>query len=1043
MTLTAANPPPANADAQAIIAHALAELERNNPNETDGKWLEEITVSAAPHLKDWDIDQAWHWGDLREPESRFPGIGRRDIGIDAVARRSDGGYIAIQCKARQLDESGNGASINKEELDSFVSASAPEIYAERWVITNGNCPFGGNAGPLVSAFDPKRPLKLFNIHADLLKQQEAATEERDPCPHCETTTTPDADGVPPRRARWCMQDEAVSVSVRILREHVESDSGGCPVGEARGRLILPCGTGKTRISLRIIEELTPPGELAIVLCPSIALVSQLRWEYLQNAAAIRALAVCSDASAGYDPNKESSLNTAADPTLDTGHVSAAEIKGKVTTDPAEIADWMQQGRSAPKISVIFGTYQSGHRIAEALRQTGITAQVLVADEAHRTAGLRRRSKDDENAKLRDFTLCHNNEQFPAVYRLYQTATPRIYDTSKVDWSKAEGWIVRTMDDEETFGVELYSKSYQEAVNNGWLSDYRIIAVAVNGPDEHRLANELAGRIQDKGIRSLTSTHFLRGLAFALAMGGGARGDDGNEILPIKSCIAFMNTVAKSKDMAKELQEPDVQEWLQGRLDEQDNGQTAARYSLEHLDATNNVTARDAAKRRLKRANAAQPHGIINVGIFGEGTDSPDLSAVAFLEARKSPIDVVQAVGRAMRTAPGKEVGYIICPIVIPPGANPEQWLSVSGPEDGWQELAQILLALRAHDSRIGDELAKLMRFVLPANPPELVRSLVAIAAGDDKRIVYAEHTGLPGQAEEAVQRVIDGQSSIAKEFQPIDETETALADPDSPPPLEPSQIITGQQHSDGSIEMRRDSVARHKPSADGTPGKVDFKKSKDKAREMINKGRGNRIQPTPPPPSPAPTPDPQPSLPNFDPKIANTITMNLLAKSGLTNNRVARDLNLLEYGIREAAYHLRNDELLPALNRHFRLDNLKAESLQKQADGCTIAALLLMNAMMLHQRIANGQWLTGISGLDEIKNAPKPVQATLRQWQAIIGHDFKPVLDPAVQAIYAIEDTGKLAGLERALHHLAPKPPASPKLMPIWGRTTPGRCLTR
>ena len=104
--------------------------------------------------------------------------------------------------------------------------------------------------------------------------------------------------------------------------------------------------------------------------------------------------------------------------------------------------------------------------------------------------------------------------------------------------------------------------------------------------------------------------------------------------------------------------------------------------MEHLDASSNVTARENAKRRLAEANEERPHGVVNVGIFGEGTDSPTLSAVAFLEARKSPIDVIQAVGRAMRTAPGKEIGYIICPILIPPNADPERWLSTSNMDEG-------------------------------------------------------------------------------------------------------------------------------------------------------------------------------------------------------------------------------------------------------------------------------------------------------------------------------------------------------------------------
>ena len=68
--------------------------------------------------------------------------------------------------------------------------------------------------------------------------------------------------------------------------------------------MLPCGAGKTRIALRIVEELTYPGELSVVLCPSIALVAQLRREFLQNAKApLRVMAVCSDKGVAADEEK--------------------------------------------------------------------------------------------------------------------------------------------------------------------------------------------------------------------------------------------------------------------------------------------------------------------------------------------------------------------------------------------------------------------------------------------------------------------------------------------------------------------------------------------------------------------------------------------------------------------------------------------------------------------------------------------------------------------------------------------------------------------
>ena len=108
--------------------------------------------------------------------------------------------------------------------------------------------------------------------------------------------------------------------------------------------------------------------------------------------------------------------------------------------------------------------------------------------------------------------------FRPLNRVYQTATPRIYDTSRVNRDQARDWIVRTMDDETVFGVELYRKNYVEAVNNGWLSDYRIIALGVNDPEAFRQANLLAANTQSKGKRALTSTDYLRGLAFTLGYG---------------------------------------------------------------------------------------------------------------------------------------------------------------------------------------------------------------------------------------------------------------------------------------------------------------------------------------------------------------------------------------------------------------------------------------------------------------------------------------------------------------------------------------------
>ena len=388
----------------------------------------------------------------------------------------------------------------------------------------------------------------------------------------------------------------------------------------------------------------------------------------------------------------------------------------------------------------------------------------------------------------------------------------------------------------------------------------------------------------------------------------------------------------------------------------------------------------------------------------------------------------------MRTAPDKSLGYIICPFVIPPNADAEAWLSNSSPEEGWQELGQILLALRAHDQRIEENLAELLQLYLP-RVPEKVHTFIGIAKGENKRIQYWIHEGAPGDAQEAVEQVLKGASPRASSFILLPKSmENELPEPkvlggaeEQEVPYQtdaPTAVLTGKLNDDGSLDLRTDTVARDKPNADGKPGTINIRRTKAKAKAMINKGEGN----------------PLPSLEEKKRKRAKddqraverqlrllkemqefgeAIRMNLLEKSGLSDDRVLRDLNILEESVREAAHHLNSDELRPALDRHFGLDNLRESDLDKQADGCTIAALLMMNAAMLHQRIANGRWLSGVSDLAVVKNDVNVVRRISREWDRVMRHDFRPVLEPAVEAIQAIEDTGKLAGLERALRHIA------------------------
>ena len=280
-----------------------------------------------------------------------------------------------------------------------------------------------------------------------------------------------------------------------------------------------------------------------------------------------------------------------------------------------------------------------------------------------------------------------------------------------------------------------------------------------------------------------------------------------------------------------------------------------------------------------------------------------------------------------------------------------------------------------------------------------------------------EYEGEIGEAEEVAERLLKGESKCRVGAHRIGEPRPNYK------AAEPTYVFTGKKNEDGSLEIRMGPVVRDNPKPNAARGVVNIEKTQAKARKIINGEGGTPVKPGERKRRKTPKEQAENrmrtlfTLDEFR-EIGNAIMVNLLTKSGLAGDRVMRDLNILEDSVSEAARHLRSDELLPPLNRHFGLDRLR-QSDKKSADGCTIAALLMMNAAMLHQRVVAGGWLSGIRDMATVKNDRDAASTIRRQWERIMRHDFRPVLEPAVDAIYAVEETGKLAGLERALRHIA------------------------
>lgn len=119
----------------------------------------------------------------------------------------------------------------------------------------------------------------------------------------------------------------------------------------------------------------------------------------------------------------------------------------------------------------------------------------------------------------------------------------------------------------------------------------------------------------------------------------------------------------------------------------------------HIDGSMNATEKESRLSWLRAEPQENKCKILfNVRCLSEGVDVPSLDAVVFLSPRKSPVEVVQTVGRVMRIAPNKKRGYVILPIVIQPSGIDDLILNKNKDFD---VVWEILNALKSIDPTFG------------------------------------------------------------------------------------------------------------------------------------------------------------------------------------------------------------------------------------------------------------------------------------------------------------------------------------------------------
>jgi predicted helicase len=230
-------------------------------------------------------------------------------------------------------------------------------------------------------------------------------------------------------------------------------------------------------------------------------------------------------------------------------------------------------------------------------------------------------------------------------------------------------VAASMDDPSRYGPEFHRLSFGEAVEAGLLTDYKVLVLAI---DEEYVAEHFQTAMSNSGEIALGDAAKLLGCWNGLAKNYGSASEESGNSTPMKTAVAFAKDIRSSKSAALSFPAL-VDRALQDESD--DSPHHRLRVEAAHVDGTMGIHERNTHLAWLK---ASTPDGVCrilsNARCLSEGVDVPSLDAVMFLTPRGSQVDVVQSVGRVMRKAPGKELGYIILPVVVPTGMTPEDAL---------------------------------------------------------------------------------------------------------------------------------------------------------------------------------------------------------------------------------------------------------------------------------------------------------------------------------------------------------------------------------
>ena len=308
--------------------------------------------------------------------------------------------------------------------------------------------------------------------------------------------------------------------------------------------------------------------------------------------------------------------------------------------------------------------------------------------------------DDES----NFTRIHDDDYIKGTKRLYMTATPKVYgDAAKQQESVGEA-ILYSMDDENVFGPVFHTLNFDRAVKLGCLVDYKVIILV---GDKSLLQT-------DEQLLDFSQLHAAKVIGTWKALNKyGVSSELSGDEQPMRRAVGFAQLIdstgkydkAGSKQFTKYFQNTveHYREHIKEMSLSDPNGRASEEFAYlnehnlvcdcQHIDGSMDAITKGQLLDWL-RTEPEENHCkiLFNVRCLSEGVDVPALDAVVFLSPRKSQVDVVQTVGRVMRTAPGKTRGYVIIPVVTNDLEHPE---SIFDKNQSFDVVWQVLNALKS------------------------------------------------------------------------------------------------------------------------------------------------------------------------------------------------------------------------------------------------------------------------------------------------------------------------------------------------------------